>query len=557
MTAGQQYNKHLNYDQGNVKGAALYDANLDEWVMLSAQVVKTEGGVLIYQRGTDDGRAKVDATLTGSSLEEGSQSIPVKNTRFFDYEVMDYTIAGFDGDILYGIDASDQLRKSIDGGAIWGNVLLTLPSSFRVGLYVNSALLLWLDNGDLIRSTDDVVFTTIMSGLKPPLVPGVAYHINEPSKIMFAEYTNVTDGNLNVYYSGDTGATWTPALTQNRPTDIEHFHTVDFLISTSAQNEWVVTSGDGYNTVKWWRSVNNGTTWEQVVNGVAIADGDAQVFRTLGVRRISPRTYIWAGDSFNQNYIFACDRDNITTDNKGAVTEVRRVYPLGAQAWALAGGKHWLVVADKVESSSNQGAFLNRISVSGDSGGSWFHEYELFGKTLMQGVLGIQGPDALGRFYVRVSNAENLDNKTIRMAPISGMSYPAKPIDQNLQLREYKKVVLKNVSVVHTGSTWSEPLSKTIYDPVLVVTNTTDKSVVVGISTGSGSVTDLETGQLISKDILTGRTAIIGAGDQLLKSMIPKGYLIGCRSVAETPTTGNVTVTLYGKSYECTDHRAM
>ena len=69
MAAGQQYNKHLNYDQGNVKGAAIYDANLDEWVMLSAQVVKTEGGVLIYQRGTDDGRAKVDAQLTGSNAE--------------------------------------------------------------------------------------------------------------------------------------------------------------------------------------------------------------------------------------------------------------------------------------------------------------------------------------------------------------------------------------------------------------------------------------------------------------------------------------------------------
>ena len=69
MAAGQQYNKHLNYDQGNVKGAAIYDANLDEWVMLSAQVVKTEGGVLIYQRGTDDGRAKVDAQLTGSIVK--------------------------------------------------------------------------------------------------------------------------------------------------------------------------------------------------------------------------------------------------------------------------------------------------------------------------------------------------------------------------------------------------------------------------------------------------------------------------------------------------------
>jgi hypothetical protein len=73
MAAGQQYNKHLNYDQSFVKTPAVYNANLDEWVMLSANIVKTEGGLLIYQKGTDDGKAKVSAELTGSNAPLGGQ----------------------------------------------------------------------------------------------------------------------------------------------------------------------------------------------------------------------------------------------------------------------------------------------------------------------------------------------------------------------------------------------------------------------------------------------------------------------------------------------------
>ena len=71
MAAGQKYNKPLNYDGQNVKTPAIYDSNLDEWLMLSANVVKTEGGVFIFQKGTDDGKAKVSAELTGSKVAEG------------------------------------------------------------------------------------------------------------------------------------------------------------------------------------------------------------------------------------------------------------------------------------------------------------------------------------------------------------------------------------------------------------------------------------------------------------------------------------------------------
>ena len=69
MAAGQKYNKSLNYDERKVKTPAFYDPNLDEWLMASANVVKTEGGVFVFQKGTDDGKAKVVAELSGSKME--------------------------------------------------------------------------------------------------------------------------------------------------------------------------------------------------------------------------------------------------------------------------------------------------------------------------------------------------------------------------------------------------------------------------------------------------------------------------------------------------------
>ncbi len=76
MAAGQKYNKTLNYDEHNVKTPAFYDPNLDEWLMASANVVKTEGGVFVFQKGTDDGKAKVLAELSGSYVGYSTDTKP-------------------------------------------------------------------------------------------------------------------------------------------------------------------------------------------------------------------------------------------------------------------------------------------------------------------------------------------------------------------------------------------------------------------------------------------------------------------------------------------------
>ena len=114
MAAGQQYAKNLNTDQSFVKTTAIYDSSLDEWLILSANVVKTEGGVFIYQKGTDDGKAKVSAELIGSTLTD-SNALSVKIQQ--DRKVIANAVAFTDTSpktydlITHGLLTEEQIRR--------------------------------------------------------------------------------------------------------------------------------------------------------------------------------------------------------------------------------------------------------------------------------------------------------------------------------------------------------------------------------------------------------------------------------------------------------------
>jgi len=67
MAAGTQYNAFLNSDKNFVKTPTIYDSNLDEWLMLAGNYVKTAGGLWVPQKGSDNGEALVQ--LTGRNIE--------------------------------------------------------------------------------------------------------------------------------------------------------------------------------------------------------------------------------------------------------------------------------------------------------------------------------------------------------------------------------------------------------------------------------------------------------------------------------------------------------
>ncbi len=485
-------------------------------------------------------------------------SIPTKQTRYFDYEKMPYNVFAFEGDILYGVDDSLQVFKSIDGGKTWGSTrLYTLPSGIANcgGTCYSGVVTFWCKDGKVRRTTDDFVTVLVVkTDIFPPITTnGIARSLRDPNKIMFVEYTVQIDPvDLHVYYSANNGATWTAVLTKNHPTDLWHFHSVDFINGLEStpdtdRFEWIVTTGDSGQDVQWYRSIDDGATWTKIFGDTTNPNG-AQMFRTLGIAKIQPNTYIWASDSYQENYVFACPATDLKPEN---VVKINT-------SWGTKGGKHWLVTCDKVEATSNNGQLLNRIYISGDSGGSWYKEYEFESLENITGILGIQGPTENGYFYVRVNSP---DNKTIRMKPRKNLSYPQKPINQNKQLVDHKQIILKGVLPTVSASAVVDPIKKTVYEPLIVVNNKTDTSVVVvlfDMATGSTyTLNDLENGIAVSKTILAGQTVMIGVGDQYIKNLIPQNTKISVRAVGTDATSGEVIMTLYGKSYKVADHRAL
>lgn len=496
-------------------------------------------------------------------INSENTSIPMKQSRFFDYKRMPYDVFAFEGDTLYGVDTNLQVFKSTDGGKTWPSTKLgNLPATVSKagGSYHNGAVLVWLSNGKLIRTTDDfATVLTIKTDINNPITPnGIARSVRDPKKIMFCEYTatpetNTTELPLRVFFSSDNGATWKVVMTKNNPTDIRHFHSVDFINGDDNKLEWIVTSGDGHNngkSIKWWRSVDDGATWTQIFGDTSNADG-AQMFRTLGIAKIQPNTYIWTCDSFEENYVFACPADDLRQEN------VIKIQALGSHSWGVKGGKHWLVTCDKVESTTFNGQYLNRIYVSGDGMATMFKEYEFESNENIMGVLGVQGPDIKGRFYVRVSSP---DTRTIQMTPRKEMQYHAKPINQHKILIDHKQVLIKGVQPIVASSATVDPLKKSVYEPLLVVSNRTDTDIAVvlfDMNNGTYGLTELETGQQLSKTIGAGKTVMLGAGDQLIKHMIPKGTKVSVKAIGKDATSGEVIMTLYGKSYRVADHRAL
>ena len=141
----------------------------------------------------------------------------------------------------------------------------------------------------------------------------------------------------------------------------------------------------------------------------------------------------------------------------------------------------------------------------------------------------------------------------------SGVTYPQKPICQKRQLVDHKQIILKGVLPTISASVAVDPIKKTVYEPLIIVNNKTDTSIVVLFDIATGStylLNDLQNGVDVSKTIAAGQTVMLGEGDQYIKHLIPKNTKISARAVGADATTGEVILTLYGKSYNVADHRA-
>lgn len=482
-------------------------------------------------------------------------AIPTKETRYFAYTEMDYLIVGFGGSTLFGVDDSRNIRLSYDEGASWGEVLYTFGYDIANcgGVYLgNGVLLVWLTNGDLMRTEDyGVTWTKVLTGLKPPVGPSaVAFRPSAPKDVMFAEYyAGTEDVDLHVYYSSNLGETWSAVLTKKFNTDIYHFHSVDCFPNNGSETEWLVTSGDTGTQVKWFKSTNFGSTWEVIAGNIDENGATDQLYRTLGVKKVSPNTYMWATDTFNLAYVMAGSAADMSPNG------IRKVLANGSSAWAFVGSKQdFLIFAEKVEPSNFVGERLNRIFVSGDSGGSWHKEYEFTTAVGVGygGVYGIQGPDSYGNFYIRKSHP---NSKSIQMKPNRNVRYDMKPIVQGKHQDDCDLVLHKNMLPNKESSTLSDELRTTVYEPSILVENATDVAVALILSKDWKLITDVE-GNTNTDNIPAGKNVLL-SGTKLVGGVLPKGVKVGVRAVGSNPTSGGVTVTLYGRIYKPNDHRAL
>ena len=485
---------------------------------------------------------------------ENTEESPLKvsNTRLFNYIFSNKRIVGFNGATRFAVDTDNKVYRSTDGGKTWSQRSTLSGTVARCGgIYNGTALLLWMENGDLLRSTDGGAnFSAVLTGINPPVTPnGIARSMHTGAQIMFVEYTTSNStAVLNTYFSTNSGETWTAVITKTHPADTWHFHSCDWIPGITGEDEWIVTCGDNGTDVQWYRSTN-GTTWEQIYNGIAHNRKNTdQIFRTLGVRRIAPRTYIWATDTTLQTYICACDSDNLTADN------VYKVLPLSAQAWGIRGGTDgMLVTADKVEASTYSGRYTNRVFVSPDSGGTWYKEYEFEAGASIDGIWGITGPSNIGEYFITVNSPEA---GSIIMTPVK-MEHIPMAVISNATKDVMQTIIAASVDTpTNVSSTWGSKLADTIKNPTIIVKNGSDTTVVMTMRDTSGLLLAID-GQKNSEDIASGDNVVIKYGDKYSVNEILKGWSVGVRAKTTAATTGTVTIEIIGTVTKPVDFRAM
>ena len=111
--------------------------------MASANVVKTEGGVFIFQKGTDDGKAKVVAELSGSNVEAAAVvNVTVAGTRqqLPDKACREVTIIAKRGNTGYIYVGKDDVSSTVFGAELGELDSITLEVSNTNEIYIDASV---------------------------------------------------------------------------------------------------------------------------------------------------------------------------------------------------------------------------------------------------------------------------------------------------------------------------------------------------------------------------------------------------------------------------------
>jgi hypothetical protein len=201
-----------------------------------------------------------------------------------------YTWRGVGNGKIYVANGT-KLLLSTDGGVIFTEVSDIGPD-FYVSAFVGvTNAIAFTDGGDVYYSYDFTTFvqsdTTAFGLVKGPLYRGISEH---NGVTCFGEYGTDVDvpGPYRIFRSVDGGQTWAIAYSLTNPTDIRHWHTVNWL---NGYGQFLATSGDTDGAMGWYRSTD-GSTW---THDTTIPS--TQPYRTLNVVDRDDGWIEWGSDT--------------------------------------------------------------------------------------------------------------------------------------------------------------------------------------------------------------------------------------------------------------------
>lgn len=296
------------------------------------------------------------------------------------------------GNEVYRVKAPYQISYSSDNGVVFASKKDMSPVLPSDGFITNAKTLIFRGNdGNLYRSIDKGSTTTqVKTGVRGWRSGGIAQFGNT---IIYVEY-GTDEGTYNIWRSTDDGATWTSVYARTAPTDIRHFHSVDYDIFGG---KWYATSGDGDSQCVWYESANDGATWSAVVG----ASG-SQKWRTTNLIFPGDGTVIWASDSDTKyRGVYRAELSNLAGATK--------IFHLDAPALTTFNIGPNIAVCTRVEGAV-VGESIPSIYVTRDNGNIWQKELEWplktssFSGTVVDGFSDSWGPDCDGGFYVYVGS---------------------------------------------------------------------------------------------------------------------------------------------------------
>lgn len=456
----------------------------------------------------------------------------------FNYNYLQYHVIAVRGSIVYAKDANNTgVYKSLDNGNTWSFIATLSLSIYKGHLTSTGVLLVFLSDKSVWRSVNDGAFSAV-AGLSAfaPLINGVD---SNGDIICFGEYVVGHTGDLNIYKSANGGVTFASTLLKASPAEIDHFHTVKYF---KEQSTWIATSGDQTTTANVWKSVNQGDTWSLLATGTK--------YRMVGASLIAPKTIVWGGDIGTDTFIYAGALDKL-------IDTTRKIGTIAGYCLGIAGNKNVLMLVTRVENAGGGVDQLNCVYCSYDAGRTWAIEHTI---NANPGFSGIHGPDVDGYFYLSLSGAKDVStpNVTIRCSPMQGYKKIMAPINYEYTKRSYKFEVFKNFELrSNSGSTYGLALPFTVHNPTILIVNTLDTAIALRFTDGvSGAMCD-NAGTAIQPSVAVGASKIFTIDSSILKANpIPEGFFLGCFPTG-VPTTGTITMTLYGEIYEPSDHRLL